>query len=101
MGIRFILLGCTNVVRLREDEKQPAVTISVFGYRALKSLSFRERSWTLPRDPDRQRPVAVEFQFVEPVWPFRKTVGAQKQHGLDEVRFGIQTRLRGLHDGKS
>lgn len=67
MGIRFILLGCANVfgsawyflqtsqIRAVVDEKltqgpilRRRCRLSVFGYRALKSLSFRERSWTLP-----------------------------------------------------
>jgi hypothetical protein len=40
---------------------------------------------------DGQRPVAIEFQFVEPVLSLGKPLGAQEQHRRDEFGVDIWT----------
>jgi len=45
---------------------------------------------TTPPDLNPDRPVAIEFQFVEPVRPLGEPLGAEEQHRWDECRFGLR-----------
>jgi hypothetical protein len=57
----------------------------------LKSLSFRERSCTLPPALHCQSAVAVELYLELDVRPFRQLLSAQQEHRFDETH---QTSLK-------
>jgi hypothetical protein len=65
-----------------------------------KLLLFRDRRSAAPYDLNASA-VPVELQLVEPVRAFGKPLDTQEQHRLDEFRFNLLWRPRGLHDGKS
>jgi hypothetical protein len=74
----------------------PSITVSsrmaerafkIAGYRALKSLSFRERRWILPPDLKRSNG-SHQLGLILDVCALRKPVSAEQEHRIDEACLG-------------